>query len=126
MAMSKSWIIMSRNSPPDEAAYSGEGGSGSREVILISSTAPSAPSAARRCTRPWLWSKRRLNPTCSFMPVSCATRAVSRIFASVRSTGFSQNTCLPARIASMAICACVGVGLHTSTASTCGSRTISI
>lgn len=50
--MSKSWIIMSMYNPPEEAAYSGDGGSGSREVILISSILPSVPPAARRCTLP--------------------------------------------------------------------------
>ena len=51
-AMSRSWIIMSRNSPPEVAMYAGGGGAGSRLMIVSESRAgrshPPEPVAAGR------------------------------------------------------------------------------
>ncbi len=43
-AMSKSWMVMSRNMPPERPIYSAGGGPGSREVIDTISTSPMAPA----------------------------------------------------------------------------------
>ena len=45
LAMSKSWIIMSRNRPPEVLTYSSGGGSGSRLVIRTTCGSPIAPVA---------------------------------------------------------------------------------
>ena len=67
-AMSKSWIIMSRNSPPETLTYSMGGGAGSRLVIWTSSTRPMRPSRKAWWRAAKLGSKRRLNPIMSGAP----------------------------------------------------------
>ena len=47
-ASSKSWMVMSLNTPPDCARYSADGGAGSREMMVSCSTRPIRPSAASR------------------------------------------------------------------------------
>ncbi len=52
-AMSKSWIIMSRNSPPERGMYSSGGGYGSRLVIVSCSSRPIFPALTASRTLAW-------------------------------------------------------------------------
>ncbi len=45
--MSKSWIVMSRNSPPKVAMYAAGAGAGSRLVMTSCSSRPISPLATR-------------------------------------------------------------------------------
>src|SRR5882724_6929978 len=61
-ARSKSWIIMSRNRPPETLMYSSGGGPGSRLVMTTSSTSPTSPLRIAAWSARLVGSKRRLKP----------------------------------------------------------------
>ena len=91
-AVSKSWIITSRNSPTERRTYSIGGGVGSRLIIVSNSTWPIRPSRIWRSSRAKFGSKRRLKPTISGTPhpraaaasLGAATIEVERLFAEHR------------------------------------------
>ena len=97
--MSKSWIIMSRNRPPDRWMYAIGGGAGSREVICTSSTAPMRPRSISSRRRRNEGSNRRLNPIISGTPRRTAAATPRSARDRSRSMGFSQKIALPAAAA---------------------------
>ena len=94
--MSKSWIVMSRNSPPEAVTYSAGGGAGSREVIRTTCGSPKAPEVTCFRTAAKFGSKRRLKPTWSFTPDFSTSVKTFWIMFGSRAIGFSQKICLPA------------------------------
>ena len=61
--MSKSWMVKSRNRPPEVARNCISGRPGSRLVMITCSTLPIAPASRRCLSERKLGSKRRLKPT---------------------------------------------------------------
>ena len=123
--MSKSWIVISRNNPPDTLMYSTGGGAGSFEIMLTISTSPISPATIRCCSKAKLGSKRRLNASIAIilldltLATTCCTRGKDK------SIGFSQNTCLPEATACSIKSAWVSVAEQTKTPSIVGSANIS-
>src|ERR1700728_637437 len=119
--MSKSWMAMSRIMPPEVLRYEAGGGAGSRLVMTANSRVPISPPASRSCSARKDGSKRRLKPTMT----RGAWRAISfqhaRARCRSRSTGFSQNTALPALTAAVTSATWVSVGVATKIAATFGS-----
>ena len=97
--MSKSWMAMSLNRPPDTATYEGGGGAGSLEVICRLSMFPIPPSSSFALSARKFGSKRRLKASSRRDPSS--TCAAERARPRSWSIGFSQNTALPAAMACM-------------------------
>ena len=64
--------------------------------MVTSSTLPAAPSASRFCRAAKFGSKRRLKPIISATPAFSTRSSVCLMRAELMSTGFSQNTALPA------------------------------
>ena len=79
--------------------------------------APTAPDSTSSRILRKLWSNRRLKPTWSFTPALATASSAARTLATVRSTGFSQKTCLPAAAALATKSACVSVEEQMRTAS---------
>src|ERR1700722_3363835 len=123
-AKSKSWIIMSRNRPPDTFTYEIGGGAGSKEVIDRSSLLPISPPSAAAFSAAKLGSKRRLKPIITGRPVALATFRHACARARLRSTGFSHNTALPALVAASIKSEWVLVELAINTAPIEGSSII--
>ena len=119
--MSKSWIVMSANIPPEDFTYSIGGAAGSRAVILTRLTSPTSPLTTACRTLANVGSNRRLKPTWSFTPLFSTVSRVARTRSGSTAMGFSQNTCLPALAAASVKSAWLGVGEQISTTSISGS-----
>ncbi|BBI92410.1 transposase IS3 family [Serratia symbiotica] len=99
-AISKSWIVISRNIPPETRTYSANGGDGSREIITKDSGLPMLPCTASFFTLRNCGSKRWLKPIKSETLCSFTTFKQSRTRTRSRGTGFSQKIALPCFAAS--------------------------
>ena len=124
-AMSRSWIIMSRKSPPERSTKLERRrrriARSDRHDLDIADLAGGDRGGAARAK---CGSKRRLKPTISLPPAARTTSRQARMRAALRSTGFSQNTALPARAARSIRSAWVSVGVQITTASMSGAATI--
>src|SRR5579872_3081309 len=120
-AMSKSWMVKSRNSPPLVGMNAGGGGAGSWLIRCSVSSAPIAPDASFAFSAWKCGSKRRLKATYSGAAAALSSASASRSRASSRSSGFSQNTALPARRAASTMSRWALVGLAMSTPASSGS-----
>src|SRR5262245_11276888 len=120
-ARSKSWIIMSRNRPPETLMYSSGGGPGSRLVMTTSSTSPTSPLRIAAWIARLVGSKRRLKPMAT--GTRCFRRSArqrsTRLIS--RSIGFSHSTALPMRADAVMRSTWVFVEDATTTASSSGS-----
>src|SRR5215218_8090541 len=124
-AMSKSWIVMSRNIPPESRMYAIGGGAGSRLEIRTGCGSPTRPAATASRTDACPGSNRLLKPIWNGTP-ACSTAPSPRSTSSRASdTGFSQKIALPARAAWTMRSAWVGVLVQIATASTSGDASSS-
>ena len=120
-AMSKSWMVKSRKSPPLVGMKAGGGGAGSWLIRCSVSSAPISPLAIRAFSAPQCGSKRLLKATYSGCAGRSSSAAWARSRARSRSSGFSQNTALPAASAARTRSRWVLVEVETSTAAIAGS-----
>src|SRR5512145_2757838 len=124
-AMSKSWMVKSRKSPPEDARKRRSGSPGSRLVMISCSSLPIAPASRRFFRSRKLGSKRRLKPTNIGTRAFLTSLMHRSTFGSVRSTGFSQKMALPARAAAIERSAWLPVDEAIRTAWTWGSENAS-
>ena len=123
-AMSRSWMVMSRNMPPETLTYSAGGGSGSLLVMRTRWGAPISPPATISLARLNPGSKRRLKPIISLTPASSTLASAWSMRARSRWIGFSQKMCLPASAACSICRAWRSVEEQMATASISGSSRI--
>jgi hypothetical protein len=86
-------------------------------MMLTISISPASPWRSRFSNAAKFGSKRRLKPIIRGLPVFSTVARQRRIRSESRSTGFSQNTALPAVTAASIRSACVSVGVQIRMAS---------
>ena len=84
-------------------------------------TAPSAPSSASSLARTYLGAKQSSSAYMSSVPARSHAAIISSASASVRASGFSQITCLPAEAAAtvMSRCRSLGAPMQITSTSSC-------
>ena len=104
-----------RQPPSSASPYQESGASGPALTRHSTSTGPARPANQSR-TAPLNGLKRRLKPTVSLRPVSRWAATTSSSSAAESASGFSTNTCLPARRLSAASHACESCRVAITTA----------
>ena len=125
LVISKSWIIISRNSPPETLIYSTGGGAGSKDVTDSNSALPICPAARLSRMAAKFGSNLRLKPIITGLPVSDTASRHALARSKLKSTGFSHITALPACVAASIKSECVSVEVAIKTALMASSAMIS-